>query len=270
MVEEYIEVDVNRNVTIPASSSVTETLSWQTGTDLRGYYTLRASTDTQETNAKTTQRIWISPLATTTVDDFEDQDFAEYNGQTASWTTSSTAAIEGTYHADGTDTSGAELAIVSETGLAAYPAEAGTLTGRVRHEDSTSSVGLCTNATYSSGNITAYVGEVNFNTGKLILSRYNSASETGMSAGRTQLTERLISVSPQTYYWMEMKPVNSSGELELLLYEYDSSTDTRENLISRIKYTDGSANALTATDTGIGIYQRSDSTGAYIDYLQAE
>lgn len=125
-----------------------------------------------------------------TIDDFEDNDIAEYTGNTGPFDVVSTTAFEGTYSLKGS--SGGSLAtIVSTSGLNAYPAQGDTIDYRAYTTDTdpagtggdSARAGMLFGVTESGGNISDGYGAINnYADDNIQLQKFSGGGRSGLNS----------------------------------------------------------------------------------------
>jgi len=184
----------------------------------------------------------------TIVDNFEDNDIAEYTGDTGSFTTQTGTVFNGSYALEGTTSSGDALGIHSTSGLDTYPAQGNTFRVNIYHTTSGDLNGVLYG--HQGGDQDYYLLRPHDGTQEFQL--YSNVSGTGF----TKLAS--AAVDPPLNEWMEMEVAWGTDDThDCKLF------DAAGNQIASLSATDG-----TFTSGGIGfeVNNSEGGTTGYFDY----
>ena len=154
-----------------------------------------------------------------------------------------------------------------DDGLPRYPEQEDTVKCLVR-ADGGDQIGLLFNGGFDSGDdtIDCYLGEIYPVQNEITIYRYLDAPPDSMGADgdRIQVSSSSVSLSSETWYWLEVDMVDDSGNVEARVYDYNEDDNTRG---SQLGSTSGENTDISVSNVGVGPQSRN-STQGWVDEIE--
>ena len=252
------EEDRDTNITLSPSSSTTGTLTWTTPSSSAGTY--NASVLSDDDTASTSVTVEAGPaIPDSVVDNFEDANISEYTGDTASFSTTTTNVIEGTYALEANSPADNDR-ITSESGLNNYPSKGDIFSAVVRDP------GIWPILLYGWGGESGYGIRLPTSSNEFNIFRFDD------SKTPTTLNTVSATLSENVYYEVEIEWHDGTGaEADnthvVNLYDIDDTSNPPFDRISKIAtgtVTDSTYSANTGV--GVGLRFASSSNDTLVDY----